>query len=253
MKKKNQKAKKNRFDNTSVKKRGFISAQHITICLCGEKIVWGEDFEAILGILEDDDEVEEQFSVAVRNAQRQEIVCHDCGKKYKTIGGYHRHRATKHNNQQEGLEQVQQLSLSVLAEIIDRAIRSVKERKVFAENLRKELSNYLYQQLQKDSNEFSAIKAIYEGYTRNGDAEKFYGKYYATVAVKSTQFFSGLSRNAATLLATKVADCLLTYSKQQKHSTESSHNIKTVLSDKEKAGMQYLEGYVLQNLHKKHG
>ena len=29
--------------------------------------VWGEDFEAILGILEDDEEVEEQFSVAVRN------------------------------------------------------------------------------------------------------------------------------------------------------------------------------------------
>ena len=29
--------------------------------------VWGEDFEAILDILEDDEEVEEQFSVAVRN------------------------------------------------------------------------------------------------------------------------------------------------------------------------------------------
>ena len=28
--------------------------------------VWGEDFEAILGILEDDEEVEELFSVAVR-------------------------------------------------------------------------------------------------------------------------------------------------------------------------------------------
>jgi len=29
--------------------------------------VWGEDFEAILGILEDSEEVKEQFSVAVRN------------------------------------------------------------------------------------------------------------------------------------------------------------------------------------------
>ncbi|PFX24378.1 hypothetical protein AWC38_SpisGene11030 [Stylophora pistillata] len=192
--------------------------------------VWGEDFESILGNLEDDDEVEEQFSVAVRNAQRQEIVCPDCGKKYKTRAGCDRHRATKHNNQQEGLEQVQQLSLSVLVEIVNRAVRNVKERKVFAENLRMELSNYSYQLLQEDSNEFSAKKAIYEGYTRNGDAEKFYGKYYATVTVRSTQFFSGLSRNEATLLATKVADCLVAYSMQQKHSTESSHNIKTVLS-----------------------
>ena len=148
------------------------------------------------------------------------------------------------------MEQLQQLSPSVLAEIVDRAVRNVKERKVFAENLRMELSNYPYQQLQEDSDEFSAIKAIFEGYQRNGDAEKFYGKYYATVAAKSTQFFRGLSRNAATLLATKVADCLLAYSKQQKQSTESSHNIKTLLSDKEKAGMQYLGGYVLHNLHK---
>jgi len=84
----------------------------------------------------------------------------------------------------------QQLSPSVLAEIVDCAVRNVKGRKVFAENLRIELSNYSYQQLQEDSNEFSAIKAMYEGYTRNGDAEKFYGKYYATVAAKSTQFFS---------------------------------------------------------------
>ena len=121
---------------------------------------------------------------------------------------------------------MQQLSPSVLAEMVDRAVRNVKERKVFAENLRNdELSNYSYQQLQEDNNEFSAFKAIYEGYTRNGDAEKFYGKYYATVAAKSTQFFSGISRNAATLLATKVADCLLAYAKQQKHSTESSHQI----------------------------
>ena len=104
---------------------------------------------------------------------------------------------------------MQQLSPSVLAEIVDRAVRNVKERKVFAENVRNELGNYSYQQLPEDSNEFSAVKAIYEGYTRNGDAEKFYGKYYATVAAKSTQFFSGISRNAAALLASKVADCLL--------------------------------------------
>ena len=96
-------------------------------------------------------------------------------------------RAAKHNNHQEGLEQVQQLSPSVLAEMVDRAVRNVKERKVFAENLRNELSNYSYRQLQEDSNEFSAVKAIYEGYTRNGDAEKFYGKYYAltyTIIIK---------------------------------------------------------------------
>ena len=124
------------------------------------------------------------------------------------------------------------------------------ETRVFAANLRNELSRYSYQQFEEGSDEFTAVKTIYEGYARNGDTEKFYGKYYATVAVKSTQFFTGLSRNAATL-ATKVADCLLAYCKQQKCSTEGNA-IKTVLSEKEKAGLQYLGGYVLHNLHKKH-
>lgn len=124
---------------------------------------------------------------------------------------------------------MQQFSPSVLAEIVDCAVCNVKEKKVFAENLRNELSNYSYQQLQEDSNEFSAVKAIHEGYTRNVDADKFYKKYFTMVAVKSTQFFSGISGNTATLLVTKVADCLLAYSKQQKHSRESSCQIRRKL------------------------
>ena len=136
--------------------------------------------------------------------------------------------------------------------MVGNAVRNVIETRVFAANLRNELSRYSYQQLEEGSDEFAAVKTMYERYARNGDTEKFYGKYYATVAAKSTQFFTGLSRNAATLLATKVADCLLVYCKQQKYSTEGSNAIKTVLSEKEKAGLQYLGGYVLHNLHKKH-
>ena len=94
-----------------------------------------------------------------------------------------RHRAGKHKNQKEGLQQVQQLSSSVLVEIVGHAVRNVKENKVFAESLRIERSNY--SQLKEDKNEFSES--------------------------------SGLSKNAATLMATKVAHCLLAYSKQQKH------------------------------------
>jgi len=90
------------------------------------------------------------------------------------------------------LQQVQQLSPSVLVEIVGHAVRNVKENKVFAERLKIELSNYLNQevQLKEDRNELSAIKTIFEGYTRNGDTGKFYGKYYAKVAAKSTQFFT---------------------------------------------------------------
>ena len=52
----------------------------------------------------------------------------DCRKKCKTRGDYERDRAAK-NNQQEELQQVQQLSSSVLVEIVGHAVCNVKENK----------------------------------------------------------------------------------------------------------------------------
>jgi len=131
--------------------------------------------------------------------------------------------------------------------MVGNAVCNVIENKVFAVNMRNELSRCSYQQLEEESDEFSVVKTIYEGYARNGETERFYGKY-ATVAVKSTQFFTGLSRlrNAATLLS------LLAYCEQKQHSSESSNTIRTFLSDREKAALHFLGGYVLHNLHKKH-
>ena len=71
--------------------------------------------------------------------------------------------------------------------------------------------------------------------------------------MNSGKYFKGLSRNASTLLSTKVADCLLVYCKQLKTSKDTSLHLQTGLSDRETAGLQYLGGYVLHNLYKKHG
>ena len=61
------------------------------------------------------------------------------------------------------------------------------------------------------------MKALFEGYAKNGNTEKFYGAHYAQVPLKSTTFSPGLSHNAATLLATKLADGMLSHwSKTQK-------------------------------------
>ena len=97
-----------------------------------------------------------------------------------------------------------------------------------------------------------SLPLLYERYLKNGDTEKFYAKYYAEVPLKYTSFFEELSRNAATLLATKMADSMLAHCKRVKSSPDNSVLLpKTILSEKEKASLQYLGGYVLHNLHKK--
>lgn len=132
------------------------------------------------------------------------------------------------------------LTPSVLAEIVNNAVNKVKESRVFAASLRNEFSAYRYVQLEEGTAEFSEMKVLYDSYLKSGNTEKFYGRFYSQVPLKSTSFFPGLSRNAATLLATKVADCMLVHCRHIKSPDGSVSPSKTMLSDKEKAGLQYL-------------
>lgn len=73
--------------------------------------------------------------------------------------------------------------------------------------------------------------------------------FYSTVTLRSTNYFVGLPRNAATLLSTKLADHLLSYSKKQGCTNSSASGAK--LTEKEMARLQYIGGYVLNKLHHK--
>ena len=142
--------------------------------------------------------------------------------------------------------------LAVLTELVNNTVLKLKENKAHSEILRQELSSYLFESPDEDKYHQLRDIHVFEGYTKNGSAEKFYGKYYATVAVNSVTFFRGLTRNAATLLAVKVADSLLAYCNKVRSPRESSKELNTVLSDRDKSCIQYLGGYVLHNLHNKH-
>ncbi|KAK2564664.1 hypothetical protein P5673_012145 [Acropora cervicornis] len=58
--------------------------------------VWGEDFEAILAIFEEDETIDLHFTSATNETQKEEIICKDCGEKYETKGGFERHKLAKH-------------------------------------------------------------------------------------------------------------------------------------------------------------
>ena len=64
--------------------------------------------------------------------------------------------------------------------------------------------------------------------------------------LNSCRYFTGLSRNSATLLSTKLADVMLAYSKEKAAITVRT--FKSELTEKETAGLQYIRGYVLHKL-----
>lgn len=120
--------------------------------------------------------------------QSTEIVCSDCGKKYKSRGGCQRHRATKHNSNKNAHHLT--LTPNILAEIVNNALKNISEREVFAANLRNELKQSEYEVPGGETQEFTVIKNLLEDYFKNGNAEKFYGNYYAQVPLKSQRTVS---------------------------------------------------------------
>ena len=62
----------------------------------------------------------------------------------------------------------------------------------------------------------------------------------------------GFSQNSAALLVIKVGENMLAYYKRQKSVSTNKADCNLNLSDREKAGLQYIGGYVLQKIHNRH-
>lgn len=180
-------------------------------------------------------------------------VCSFCQKICKSKGGLKRHMTAKHKNiedtEDEEIDEESNLTMDDFATVVNCAINKIAGRKVYTQAMRDEIKAYKFE-MDEESTEFTELKTMYKSLSKNGDVDKFYSKYYGSVALHATQYFKNLSRNSATLLSTKIADQLLANSKKLQ-SPNPCDSLKK-MSEKEKAGLQYLGGYVLQKLHNKY-
>ena len=108
---------------------------------------------------------------------------------------------------------------------------------------------YSFTNLAEESTEFVELEKIYQQLMKKKNQEQFYAKFYSTVPLNSFRYFTGLSRNSATLPSTKLADVMLAYSKEK--AVITVRNFKFELTEKEMAGLQYIGGYVLHKSHNK--
>ncbi|XP_067042159.1 uncharacterized protein [Acropora muricata] len=220
-----------------------------------EDFIFEEDFDAIMAVLEEDESLECQFHEAVQEVQRQDIACSICQKVCKSKRGLSIHMNAKHkeNDEEDIQEQSGQrtaFTADILIDLVNDLKTTISKKKVFTTAMREEISSYRFN-ISEGSKELEVLQSIFDGLTKNGNAEKFYSKYYANIALHATTYFPELSRNSSTLLATKLADRLLAYRKESLSPVDIDE-IKKPLQEKEISGLQYLGGYVLQNLHNKH-
>ena len=133
--------------------------------------------------------------------------------------------------------------------MINEAKQRLTENRAFPKNVREELRDYNFTGISEETEELLNLQNVFKCLAKKRDGEKFYSMFYSTVPLRSTSYFVGLSRNAATLLSTKLADHMLSYSKKQGCTNSSTSGAK--LTEKEMAGLQYIGGYVLSKLHHK--
>ncbi|XP_015752231.1 PREDICTED: uncharacterized protein LOC107332023 [Acropora digitifera] len=174
--------------------------------------LFGDNFDAILEIMETEDNIDVHFEDAVAEVQKDNIECQHCRKRCKSKSGLKRHINAKHKTfgetndaTREGKHQCQFTS-EVLARMINEAKQRLTDNKVFPKNVREELRAYNFTGISEETEEFLNLQTIFKCLVKKTDAEKFYSMFYSTVPIKSTSYFAGLSRNAATLLSTKLAD-----------------------------------------------
>ncbi|XP_031554720.1 uncharacterized protein LOC116291663 [Actinia tenebrosa] len=218
--------------------------------------LFGDYFDAILGILENEEELDEHFKEAADEIQLQSVVCQHCHKKCKSKSGLKRHITVKHKNTRQDNEkedhgkQESDLSTEAYSRIVEKAKAKICDSKVYPQLIRDEIRSYNYNSLQDITTELSEIQKLYKRLIKSGKDERFYTAFYSTIALHAVKHFEGLSRNSATLLSTKVADCMLAQSKEKVENHTRASFAK--LSDEEKAGLEYIGGYVLHKLHNKH-
>lgn len=146
-------------------------------------------------------------------------------------------------------------TLMIIASWSTRVLR-LCQKMTNPESIRKKFETYTFSVGEKDKlalEKYAQIKALFSSLKRKGKVEKFYSKYFALVPLNATEYFPNLSSQLAVLLATRVADKIVSFSKlNESNSTPAQANVTTKdLTEKEKAALQYLGGYVLLALNKR--
>ena len=130
-------------------------------------------------------------SFSFLQTQSQVVSCDICGKKCKSRGGLKRHKTAKHG--QSETRQNNHLTSIILSELVENAKQKVINSDIYPATIRKELSQYIYQGIEEASKEFQQLSSIYDGVLKNGDTEKFYGKFYSAIPLNAKKVFKGLS------------------------------------------------------------
>ncbi len=165
-----------------------------------------------------------------------------------------RHKSTKHK---DSPTEAESFSVEDYSLLVNQCAHSLSEDKCYPENVRKEFRDYVFVYSPEDDDLeviqlFEKLKIIFITLKKRRNVEKFYSSYFGLVPLKAGEYFPGISFQSSVLLATRLADRIVSFCKEKKEDgIPTAKAACTSLTTKEKSALQYLGGYVLFSLNKR--
>ena len=230
----------------------------------GDELV-GDDIDAVLQAIDEDffnqdpdltAEVDRDISEIPIEAVRKSFTCSFCTKVCLSQRGLSRHVNVKHKDQQQqtsapaALSAEERLHPLVFKKFLQASVDKLAVDECYPENIMDEFKAFSFSNLDDVFPSYSLVKDII--YSFAGDAEKFYPAFYKVFSDAENPF-AGLSRHSSLLLGFEVANHVLAHLTGSNFQDDilSFKQEQTVFSEKEKAIITYLSGYVISTFYRR--
>ena len=142
------------------------------------------------------------------------------------------------------------LNLLILRRLIKQSGEALSKNKCYSQNIRDELFEFVNRVDNFGKDVLEKIENYLRSLKKGASAEKFFATFYPTICRQAAEIFPMLSPRTSTLVCPKLAVKLIVYFKEdlQNSGQVLLDRLSKPLSDKEIAGLEYLEVYVSSKL-----
>ena len=144
-----------------------------------DDFIFEDDFDAILAVLEEEENIDKEFETAAHNTSKQEMECPHCTKKYKTICGLRNHIKCKHTfTSHKSSEPI--LSCEDLIKMLSSVKTFIVNNENYLQTVRKTVKSCLcIQQNNININLLlTKVQPLFENLYKSGVIEMFYTACY---------------------------------------------------------------------------
>lgn len=237
-----------------------------------EDYLYGDDLDAVLTVIdadfyENDDDFDAELKALIddipNDQSKSGFKCDFCDKVCITKRGLTRHCNAKHKNEYTqtepnslaGSEQVVKMPEEILHPLyfkkyVENSVAKLGEDECYPQEVMNEFKAYKVGTLNDVNCSYALIRDLISSF--DGDAEKFYPKFYKIIAETEVPF-KNLSRNCSLLLGFEVANHVLAHLSGStfKEDVLTFKHDSRQFSDKERSIICYLSGYVFGTFYRR--